>query len=142
MPKEDRQKGNAGKVKLPALAVQIINALPRMNSNEFVFASDRTDKAMIGIGKFHIRFTEACALPHWTLHDLRRTGRSLLARAGINREIAEQVMGHALVGVEGTYNRFDYIAEKSHALAALAKLIENILHPAPDKVVPLRKAVP
>jgi integrase len=141
MPKEDRQKGNAGKVKLPALAVQIINTLPRIEGNPFVFASDRTNKAMVGIGKFQNRFAEACALPHWTLHDLRRSGRSLLARAGINREVAEQVMGHALRGIEGTYNRFDYLAEKSHALAALANLIEDILQPPPAKVVPMRKAV-
>jgi integrase len=139
MPKEDRQKGNAGKLKLPALAVQIIRALPRFESNPFVFASDRTDKAIVGIGKSQRRFTKACALPHWTLHDLRRTGRSLLARAGVNREIAEQIMGHALPGVEGTYNRFDYQPEKAHALAALAKLIEEILRPAPDKVVPIRQ---
>jgi integrase len=138
MPKGDRQKGNAGKLKLPALAVQIINALPRIEGNPFVFASDRTDHAMVGIGKFQNRFSEACALPHWTLHDLRRTARSLMARAGVNREIAEKIMGHALPGIEGTYNRFDYAPEKAHALAALAKLIEEILRPAPDKVVSIR----
>jgi integrase len=71
------------------------------------------------------------------LHDLRRTARSLLARAGVNREVAERLLGHALTGVENTYNRFDYVV--GHALAALAKLIEDILHPAPDKIVPIRK---
>jgi integrase len=32
MAKEERQKGNAGKIRLPAIAVQIINALPRFES--------------------------------------------------------------------------------------------------------------
>jgi len=141
MPKADRQKGNAGKVKLPALAVQIINALPRIGGNPFVFASAITNHAIVGIGKFQDRLVEACAIPHWTLHDLRRSGRSLLARAGVNPEIAEKIMGHSLRGIEGTYNRFDYGPEKAHALAALAKLIEDILQPPPAKVVPMRKAV-
>jgi integrase len=141
IPKEDRQKGNAGKVKLPALAVQIINALPRIDGNPFVFASSITKHAIVGIPKLQNRLVAACAIPHWTLHDLRRSGRSLLARAGVNREIAEQIMGHALPGIEGTYNRYDFFAEKSHALAALAKHIEDILRPPPVKVVPMRKAV-
>jgi integrase len=139
IPKEDREKGNAGKVKLTALAVQIINALPRIEGNAFVFASDRTDRAIIGNGSTQMAFLKACALPRWTVHDLRRTGRSLLARAGISREIGERIMGHVLPGVEGTYNRFDYFEQKSHALAALANLIDDILHPTLDKVIPIRK---
>jgi integrase len=141
MAKQDRQKGNAGKLKLPALAVQIINALPRMTGNEFVFASDRTDKAISFNGSTQMQFAKACALPDWCVHDLRRTARSLLAKIGINREVAERIMGHAIGGVEGAYNRFDYAPEKAHALTALAKHIEDILHPAPDKIVPMRKAV-
>ena len=141
IPKADRQKGNAGKLKLPALAVQVINALPRIEGNPFVFASDRTTRAVIGNGTTQMEFNKACALPRWVLHDLRRTSRSLLAKIGINREISEQIMGHALHGVEGTYNRHDFFSEKSHALDALAKHIADILQPPPDKVVPMRKAV-
>jgi integrase len=139
MAKEERQKGNAGKVKLPAAAVQVINALPRFEGNHFVFASGRTDRAIIVNGRTRAEFAKACALPRWTIHDLRRTARSLMARAGVNREVAERLMGHVLAGVEGTYNRFDYGAEKAHALAALARLIGDILQPPPDKVVPIRE---
>ena len=38
-------------------------------------------------------------LPHWTLHDLRRTARSLLSRERVAFEIAEKVLGHSLRGV-------------------------------------------
>ena len=31
----------------------------------------------------------------WVLHDLRRSARSLLARAGVRPDIAERVLGHA-----------------------------------------------
>jgi hypothetical protein len=32
----------------------------------------------------------------WTLHDLRRTARSLMSRAGIDQHTAERVLGHAI----------------------------------------------
>jgi integrase len=71
-------------------------------------------------------------MPHWTLHDLRRTARWLLARAGVADNIAERVLGHAIAGVAGAYNRFNYIDEKAEALDRLAKLIDQIVNP-PDR---------
>ena len=41
----------------------------------------------------------------WMIHDLRRTARSLMSRAGVSSEHAERVMGHAIGGVEGIYDR-------------------------------------
>jgi integrase len=37
-------------------------------------------------------------MPHWTLHDLRRTARLLMAEAGVAENVAERVLGHALPG--------------------------------------------
>jgi integrase len=74
-------------------------------------------------------------IPSWTLHDLRRTARSLMARAGVRPDIAERVLGHAIAGVEGTYNRHAYRDEKADALRNLAALVETILAPAVDNVV-------
>ena len=74
----------------------------------------------------------------WAFHDLRRTARSLLSRAGVTSDIAERVMGHAIAGVEGVYDRHSYVTEKAYALNALAGLIENILAPTDSKVRRLR----
>src|SRR5262249_23359104 len=63
-------------------------------------------------------------LPHWQLHDLRRTARSLMCRAGVRDEYAER---HTIGGVEGIYNRHDQYEHKREALKALAGLIESIL---------------
>jgi hypothetical protein len=56
---------------------------------------------------------------------LRRTARSFMPKA--LREIAEHAMGHAIPGVEGVYNRYEYFDEKSQALADLTVLIEITL---------------
>jgi hypothetical protein len=50
------------------------------------------------------------------------------------------VLGHAIAGVEGVYDRHSYEAEKAHALAALAGLIATILNPAPNVVAMTRQA--
>ena len=71
-------------------------------------------------------------IPHWTLHDLCRTARSLMAKAGVADNIAERTLGHTVGGVHGIYNRHDYFNEKSEALQKLATLIEQIINP-PDK---------
>jgi len=67
------------------------------------------------------------ALQPWRLHDLRRTAKTLMARVGVPREISERVLGHAIAGVEGTYDRHDYLDEKRHALNALAVEVCRII---------------
>ena len=59
-----------------------------------------------------------------------------MARAGVRPEIAERVMGHAIEGVEGVYDRHSYRDEKADALRRLATLIEGIVNPR-DNVLPL-----
>src|SRR5260370_947431 len=57
----------------------------------------------------------------WTMQrDVRRTPRTLLTRAGVPSEIAERVVAHEITGVEGVYNRYEYVAEEHGALTRLA----------------------
>jgi integrase len=72
------------------------------------------------------------SLQRWTLHDLRRTARTLMSQAGVSSEIAELCLGHVKRGVEGTYDRYEYYAEKKQAFAKLAELVERIVSPVPD----------
>jgi integrase len=63
-------------------------------------------------------------LPHgiaedFSVHDLRRTTRTLLAALRVPREIAERVLNHKLKGVEGTYNVWDYFDERAEAMDKL-----------------------
>lgn len=68
-------------------------------------------------------------IEHFVVHDLRRTCRSLLAANGIPSHIAERCLNHKLRGVEGIYDRYDYMDERRKALAIIADqltpLIEN-----------------
>ncbi len=60
---------------------------------------------------------------HFTVHDLRRTCRSLLAEAGVAGHVAERCLNHKLKGVEGIYERYDYLDERREALRIIASSI-------------------
>lgn len=79
-------------------------------------------------------------IKHFTVHDLRRTARTILASLGISSEIAERVLNHALKGVEARYNHHDYFNERKAALQRLADYIDGITADRPDNVVPLKVA--
>jgi integrase len=65
----------------------------------------------------------------WRLHDLRRTARTLMSRAGVQPDHAERALGHIIGGVRGTYDRYEFLAEKRAAFEALAALVSGILNP-------------
>ena len=143
---EPGEKGNIDEVLLPDVALQIIDARPRFDTNPYVFAGRRGRRRVFGSFDKRI-FDKACGITGWTLHDLRRTARSLMSRADVSSEHAERVLGHALPGIEGIYNRHEYLTEKSDALRALAALIESIVD-SPDQNAenqerePLRETAP
>jgi integrase len=66
----------------------------------------------------------------WAPHDLRRTGRTLLAALGCPGEIAEAILGHMLPGIQAVYNRHAYDAERLDWLTRLAARLEVLAAPA------------
>jgi integrase len=123
---EPREKGNAGSLKLPQIALDIVRAQPHFAGQPWVFASQSGGPWNVN-SRLKQRLDELSGVKNWRLHDLRRTARSLLSRAGVLSEHAERVLGHAIAGVEGIYNRHTYDAEKADALRKLAALIEQIV---------------
>jgi integrase len=124
-------------IPLSRAAQNIIAAQPHLG--DFVFTAHGTHP-LGGWADRKADFDKACGVNGWTIHDLRRTSRTLLSRAGVAPDIAERCLGHAIVGVRATYDRFAYLDQKRQAFEALAALIERIVRPPPDVVVPLGSA--
>lgn len=148
IPAEAREKGAGGELKLPEAALAIVRGLPRVASSPFVFPGARRingqETAMSGWSKRKRAFDAKVAVilpdvPQWQLHDLRRTGRSLMRRAGVLSEHAERVLGHVQPGVAGVYDRHAYFDEKAAALARLAALVDAIVREQTADVVPLAR---
>ena len=106
--------------------------------NLSVFAPGWLSNPRIRLRLSYSHYEEPKDMPHWQLHDLRRTARSLMSRASVTPHISERVLGHTIKGVEGTYDRHSYESEKGHALQALAALVGLIVNPPEgSNVVPM-----
>jgi integrase len=117
---------------LSAAALAILEKSPRIAGSDFVFTSD--GRRLGGLSRRKKQFDKVCGVTGWTVHDLRRTSRSLMARARVPREHAERCLGHKMPGVEGVYNRYPYRDEKLIAYEKLATLIGHIVDPQPNVV--------
>jgi integrase len=148
IPAERYKTKRPNHVPLSDTAWAAIEAQPRIDGCDYVFPS-RTKTPFSGFAKSKARLDKAVLLymqkrakkgakveplPNWTLHDLRRTAKTLMARAGVRPDISERVLGHVIAGVEGTYDRHSYADEKRDALENLAAMIERILNPLPANV--------
>jgi integrase len=94
-----------------------------------------------GLGKRKAKLDKLSGVTGWVIHDLRRTARSLMSRAGIDADIAERCLGHVIGGVRGVYDRYAYLDEKRIAFEKLAALIDRIVNPQ-ENVVPMTKPGP
>jgi integrase len=148
IPAERYKTKRSNHVPLSDAARTVIEAQPRIDGCDYVFPS-RTKTPFSGFGKSKARLDKAVLsymqkhhksgadvepLANWTLHDLRRTAKTLMARAGVRPDISERVLGHVIAGVEGIYDRHSYADEKRDALKKLAVLVERILKPLPSNV--------
>jgi integrase len=118
-------------------AQAILEAQAQIGDCPYVFTYGR--KPLAAFSQCKDEFDEASGVSGWTLHDLRRTARTLMSRAGVVSDHAEQCLGHLLSGVRKTYNRDDFKPQKKAAFDALAGLIERIVHPPKGNVRALRK---
>ena len=48
------------------------------------------------------------AIPLFTIHDMRRTGSTLLHEKGFPSDVIEKALNHTIGGVRGVYNRAEY----------------------------------
>jgi integrase len=121
---------------LGADALAILAKQPRFADCPYVFTDGRYP--LNAFTPLKARFDAKCGVSGWTLHDLRRTARSLMSRAGVSPDHAERVLGHVISGVRSVYDRHAYHREKKDALEALALQIRGILNPV-DNVLPMRR---
>jgi integrase len=140
-------------VSLSKAALALIAAQPRFADCHYVFPSRAKtpysrsgrnkaalDRAVFkGMQKNAKQGAKVEPLPNWTIHDLRRTAKTLMVRAGVRPDISERVLGHVIAGVEGTYDRHSYADEKRDALEKLAAIVERILNPPASNIADLRR---
>ncbi|MFL0797824.1 MAG: tyrosine-type recombinase/integrase [Cellvibrionaceae bacterium] len=146
----DRTKTSAGiSIPLPDEVMAWLKELEvRANGSEYVFPARRASKRRAYISDDTLNHALAklfgkkvdskkqplpnllghAGIDHFVVHDLRRTCRSLLAQNGVPTHIAERCLNHKLRGVEGIYDRYDYLNERREALSTVAEQIAPIVN--------------
>jgi hypothetical protein len=120
-----------------------------MRTRELVFGFGGA--GFVGWGKAKKRLDERIAdklgapLPHWTIHDLRRTLATGLQRLGVRLEVTEAILNHvggSRSGIAGIYQRHDWATEKRAALDAWATHVLAVVSGKGKRgnVTPLRRA--
>jgi integrase len=110
--------------------------MPAIGDGRLVFTITGK-KAFTNFAKAKRKLDEVSGVKGWTIYDLRRTARSLMSQAGVQSDHAERVLAHVIGGVRGRYDRHDFLAEKRNAPERLAALIERIVNPPADNVIPM-----
>ncbi|TKB56302.1 tyrosine-type recombinase/integrase [Ferrimonas aestuarii] len=143
LPEQRSKTDTALTIPLPPPAVEWLKELEiRACGSEYVFPSRRSSKNP-HMGKDTLNRAIAKLfgqepgkkvqppnrmgdLEPFTVHDLRRTCRSLLAAEGIAPHVAERCLNHKLGGVEGIYDRHDYLEERREALERISTHISAL----------------
>ena len=151
IPGTRSKNGKPHLVHLSDLALEVLATVPRVEGRDLLFsgtgqtatsgfgrAKERVDRLMVEA------LPEDAELPAWTIHDLRRSATTIIARLGIAPHVADRVLNHqagTIRGVAAVYNRFEYLAERKAAMEALGRFIEALMRPDEAKnVVPIRRA--
>lgn len=134
---ELNEKKHVGMIRLTALALSIIQSQPRLDKNPFVFPASRgrgpfstfapMQKKLISLMR-----QDVPDLQPFVFHDLRRSMRTLASRIGIERDLAERMIGHTVGNeLDEIYDQHAFADEMAVGFAKIAQAIEQIVSPAP-----------
>ena len=129
LPPECTKNKREHLVPLSPDAIAIFERTPRVSETLVFSARSSKTKTFSGFSKSKRRLDEQCGLTPWTLHDLRRTVATGLARLDVNPHVIERALNHvsgSFAGVAGTYNRYSYFNETRDALNLWAEHVESL----------------
>lgn len=116
IPAEFYKTGRPQVVPFPLRAWLEVENLPRFKGDHLL-SSTAGVRPISGYSKAKLALEKHRSVEQWRIHDLRRSAATHMARLGVSQEHIERVLGHAIGGVAGTYNRYSYLKEKHDALA-------------------------
>ena len=83
-------------IPLSGAAQDLLASIPHISPHIF------TTRGTGGFGNFSQlkrELDELSGVKGWRLHDLRRTSRTLLSRAGVAPDVSERCLGHVVTGI-------------------------------------------
>jgi integrase len=137
LPGARTKNGREHVVPLSDEAMAILETVEEREGRDLLFGSGKGGYS--GWSKSKGQMDEAVKLKKpWTLHDLRRTGRTGLGMLGVAPHIAEAVLNHLPPKLLRTYDKNKYEREKREALDLWAAHLMRLVNGETSNVVPLR----
>jgi integrase len=126
---------------LPAQAVAIIEALPRIGDSDLIFTTTGTSPLdHLERLKRAIDAEMKPASP-WTWHDIRRSTASALAGLGVAVPTVEKILAHrsgTFRGIVSVYQKHSFIPEMRVALERWSEHLDRLVRGVPEtKIVPI-----
>ena len=75
----------------------------------------------------HVR--DRLTVTHWSPHDLRRTGRTMLSQLECPTDVAEAILGHVQPGIQGDYNLYRYDKQRRQWLTLWSDKLGSLIAP-------------
>jgi integrase len=116
IPGEHSKNGKPHIVHLNWPAASLLRSIPR--TGDLVFSGNGKVHFQ-GYSKAKRRLDQISGVAGWTLHDLRRTVVSGMARLGVAPHVADKILNHqtgTISGVAAVYQRHDFLLERNDAL--------------------------
>ncbi len=105
-------------IPLSRAAAGLLDGLPLIGDGKTgpCFTTDG-ERPLAAFNQFKKAFDALCPIAdRWTIHDLRRTARSLMSRAGVPADHAERAIGHVIGGIRGIYDRYEILQREEARL--------------------------
>ncbi len=94
--------------------------LDKVSTNStYLFPASGSGKPISGFARLKNTLDNKMDIPHWTIHDLRRTTATHMAELGVQPHIIERVLNHSTGTISSLgkiYNRHTYFNEMKSAL--------------------------
>jgi integrase len=126
IPPEHSKNGKPHIVHLSDRAICVLREIPRTGALVF---SLNGKTPFQGYSKAKRRLDQASGVSGWTLHDLRRTVVSGMARLGVAPHVADKILNHqsgTISGVAAVYQRHEFLIERKAALCRWGQHVANL----------------
>jgi integrase len=128
LPRERVKNNRRHEVPLSDQALRIIQKAPQISDKHIFSLNGRGPVG--GFSERKARLDRMANISSWTVHDLRRTVASGLAKLGTDLAVIEKVLNHvsgSFAGIVSVYQRHEFANEKREALQKWADHVERLV---------------
>jgi integrase len=152
IPRHKAKNDRVHEVQLSEAAIEVLRSLPHIGDglaftttgetavSGFSKSKRRLDAAMLKAKRVELGARRGDAIAGWTLHDLRRTAATGMARMNFPPHVVDKVLNHVsgtIRGVAAVYNRFEYLRERREALDAWGRYISDLVMRKESNIIAL-----